>query len=132
MAETALSGFANASAVFTIPASGTVTDAATGNVKPNTTTTTVALFAKASPPVDRDLPGVEVGGTTYVCRCVNPGQLPAAVVAGTKGTVSFDGGAFVPCVVMSAREPYGSAAGIGAIVRSAVGDSITLMAYPRR
>ena len=132
MATTALSGFANASAVFTIPAAGVTTDAATGNVKANSTTTTVAMFAKASPPTDENLPGVEVGGTTYVCRCTNPGLLPAAVVVGTKGTFAFDGGAAIPCVVISARTPYGTAAGIGAIVRSVVGDSLTILAYPRR
>lgn len=131
MATTALSGFANASVVFTIPASGTTTDATTGNVKVNTSTTTVALFTKAAPPADESLPGVEVGAIMHDARCVDPGQLPAAVVAGTKGTLTYDGKTMA-CVVISAREPYGSATGIGAIIRSAVGDSIKLLAYPRR
>lgn len=125
-----LSALTNASAVFTVPASGTTTDARTGNILPNTTTITVTLYLRQNPiPSSADLPGIDVDTEDFEGYAVNPMALDSRIEPGTIGTLTFSGQPAARCEVVAARYPYGTTGIIGATLQSARGDTIRLQRF---
>jgi hypothetical protein len=125
----ALSALTNAEVVLTVPASGnaTVTDPATGNVRPATTTLTVSLYAKARSSDATVYPGVDAAQVAFDAVAVSPMALDARITRGVTGTLTFDGGTW-SVEVEGVREPYGATGLIGSTLRSVVGDRLTLVA----
>jgi hypothetical protein len=128
----ALTALENASVTFVVPAAGTVTDAATGNVRAATTTTTVALYLKAEKSAYRPLPGIDVDEVRYSGYALNPVAFPAGVVEGTTGTLTFAGEASVECRVVELRTPYGKTGLIGGTLNSVLGEAVVLVARGQR
>lgn len=126
----ALLAFANASAVFTVPTTGTTTDARTGNVVPNTTTLTVSLYLRQGPrDTSSDFPGADTDVDTFEGYAVNPQALDARIIPGTTGTLTFAGQPAARCEVLNARFPFGATGTIGATIQAAIGDKISLRRY---
>lgn len=124
----ALSALANATATFTVPATGVYTDPATGNVLPATSTSTVSLFLKATTVNEVIYPGVDQITTIYEGYAVNPTALPAGVTMQSTGTLTFAGEAPVPCEVLALRTPYGKTGLLGDVLNSTLGETIKLVA----
>lgn len=126
----ALEPFSNASAVFTVAATGTTTDARTGNVVPNTTTVSVALYLRqGSTDPNSGFPGVDTDVELFEGYAVNPQALDARIRPGTTGTLTFAGEAPARCEVLNARYPLGSTGFIGATVQGVLGDRIRLQRF---
>lgn len=126
----ALASFANASAVFTVPTTGTTTDARTGNVIPNTTTVTVSLYLRqGSRDTSSDFPGADTDVDSFEGYAVSPQALDSRIIPGTTGTLTFAGQAAARCEVLNARYPYGATGTIGATTQSAIGDRISIRRY---
>ena len=121
----AFAALQNATVVFTLPASGTVTDAGTGNVRPVTTTVTLGAWLKAENVAETTYPGVNVI-TTLFEGYVTSGTLDSRVQVGTLGTIAFAGQAAVDCEVLEARLPYGESGVLGAVLTSALGTKLRL------
>ncbi|MEB3275408.1 MAG: hypothetical protein VKM92_00425 [Cyanobacteriota bacterium] len=126
----ALAPFVNASAVFTVPTSGTTTDARTGNVIPNTTTLTVSLYLRqgATDPTS-DFPGVDTDVEQFEGYAISPQALDARIKPGTPGVLTFAGQPAARCEVLNARYPLGSTGFIGATVQAVLGDRIRLQRF---
>lgn len=122
----ALASLANATVTLTLPTSGTVTDAETGNVLPVTREVTYSLYVQAGRPSIDELPGINATTTIYEGYCVNPQVLDASVVEGTTGTLSFSGQGAERCRVVSARKPFGTTGLIGSVLQASLGDRIQL------
>jgi hypothetical protein len=130
--SSALVGIANATAVFTVPTVGTVTDPATGNVTPATETVTVALYLKRSTFTPNDLPGVDVDGDVLAGYAVNPAAVDARVKRGIRGTLTWGGEASQPCVVSEIGGSFGNTGLIGSTLRSVLGDELRVIRYRQR
>jgi hypothetical protein len=129
MAGSALKELANATATFTVPTAGTTTDAATGNIIPNTATVTVTFYLRQGGTSNQDLQGVQVEGDAFDGYAIEPQILDARVKSGVTGTLSFAGDAAAPCIVSRARFPYGSTGLLGATLQSTLGDRISIIRY---
>lgn len=125
-----LAQFANASAVFTVPTTGTTIDARTGNVIPNTTTITVSLYLRqgATDP-SAGFPGVDTDTEQFDGYAVNPQVLDPRIIPGTPGTLIFAGQPVARCEVLNARFPFGATGFIGATLQGALGDKIRLQRF---
>lgn len=123
----ALASLANATVTLTVPAAGTVTDATTGNVLPNTTTATYSLFLRATSVSTDELPGINANTTVYEGYCVDPQVLNSAVLEGTFGVLNFSGQGSYECKVVRARHEYGSTGVLGQALQGALGDRIRLV-----
>lgn len=131
----ALLSLANATAVFTVPTVGTITDPATGNVVPATETVTVTMYLRSSrgtAPRLSEFPGVGVEDDTLEGYAVNPQVLDSRIVPGITGTVAFAGEASCACEVAAARHPYGGTGLIGDTLQAVLGDKIRLSRYKQR
>jgi len=124
----ALAGLANATAVFTLPTVGVVTDPDTGNVTPAQETTTVTLYLRQGSPQSAGLEGVDAD--TIVCEgyAIEPQALDARIRPGTRGTVTMSGRQ-MSCEVLQERFPYGSSGLLGSTLQTILGDRIRLAAY---
>lgn len=120
----ALSGLANATATFSVAATGVVTDATTGNVLPATETVTVSLFLKSDRISGTSFPGVEIQETVFDGYALD--ALDERIVVGTTGTVNFAGEGAVGCEVTGLRLPYGKTGLLGATINAALGERIQL------
>ena len=125
----ALAALANATAIFTVPTVGTVTDPATGNVVPATETVTVNLYLRQGTTRPSEFPGVDTEVETYEGYAVNPQALDARIKPGVKGTLNFAGQGAIDCEVINGRYPYGSTGLIGSTVQQVIGDKIRLARY---
>lgn len=126
----ALAPFSNASAVFTVPTSGTTTDARTGNVLPNSTTVSVALYLRqGSTDPTSGFPGVDTDVEVFEGYVVNPTALDARIQPGTTGTLTFAGQPAARCEVLNARYPFGSTGIIGGTIQQVLGDRIRLQRF---
>lgn len=128
----ALAALANATAVLTVAQAGVTTDANTGNVSALTTTTTLSLFLKAEKLDYTPYPGVDVTDTIYEGYAISPQLLPATVLTGTQGLLTFAGEPPVECEVLELRSPYGATGLLGDTLRSVLGDRIRLVARGQR
>lgn len=124
----ALSALANATAVFSVPTVGTVTDADTGNVLPAEETVSVTLYLRQGSPQAANLQGVDAD--TIVCEgyAVDPQALDARIRPGTRGTITMSGRTMV-CEVLQERFPYGSTGLLGSTLQTILGDRIRLATY---
>ena len=125
----ALAALANATAIFTVPTVGTVTDPATGNVVPATETVTVNLYLRQGTTRPSEFPGVDTEVETYEGYAVNPQALDARIKPGVVGTLNFAGQGAIDCEVINGRYPYGSTGLIGSTVHQVIGDKIRLARY---
>jgi hypothetical protein len=121
----ALVALENATLVFTVPASGTTTDADTGNVLANTETVTVSAFLKGESVAETTFPGVNVITVLYE-GYVTSGTLDGRVKVGTAGTVAFAGQDATECEVLEVRLPYGESGLLGSILSDALGVKVRL------
>jgi hypothetical protein len=121
----ALAALENATLVFTVPASGTTTDADTGNVLANTETVTVSAFLKGESVAETTFPGVNVITVLYE-GYVTSGELDSRVKVGTAGTVAFAGQDATECEVLEVRLPYGESGLLGSILSDALGVKVRL------
>mgnify|MGYP003646688123 CR=1 FL=1 len=124
----ALTALANASLVLTLPAAGTTTDAATGNVISNTTTQTLSAYLKQSQPITTDFDGVDVEGDVFEGYFTS-GDPSSLVSRGTIGTLAFGGQAAQRCIVLDLDYPYGATGLVGSTLRSALGASVRVIRY---
>lgn len=115
---------ANATATFTLPTNGTITDVL-GNVIPATETEVVDLFLKATPPTEADLPGVNATSTVLSGYAVDPMALDARILQGTTGTLSWQGTTW-SFSVLGVNETYGTIGFISTTLTAARGDDIRL------
>lgn len=125
----ALAALANATAIFTVPTVGTVTDAVTGNVVPATETVTVSLYLRQGSTRASDFPGVDTEVETYEGYAVSPQALDARIKPGVVGTLNFAGQGSIDCEVINSRYPYGTTGLIGSTVQQVIGDKIRLARY---
>lgn len=125
----ALLSLANASLVLALPTTGTVIDATTGNVLPNTEDVTISCFLRQGSPQKTDLPGVEAATEILEGYAVNPQALDARIRPGIRGTIIFSGQASQTCEVLASRFPYGTSGLIGTTVQTVIGDRIRLALY---
>jgi hypothetical protein len=125
----ALAALANATAIFTVPTVGTVTDATTGNVVPATETVTVSLYLRQGSTRTSDFPGVDTEVETYEGYAVSPQALDARIKPGVVGTLNFAGQGAVDCEVINSRYPYGTTGLLGSTVQQVIGDKIRLARY---
>jgi len=130
--SSALVGIANATAVFTVPTVGVVTDAATGNVTPATETVTVTLYLKRSTFQPNDLPGVDVDADVFAGYAVDPSAVDARVKRGIRGTLVWAGEASQPCVVSEIGGYFGNTGLIGSTLRGVLGDELRVIRYRQR
>jgi hypothetical protein len=130
--SSALVGIANATAVFTVPTVGVVTDSATGNVTPATETVTVVLYLKRSTFTTNDLPGVDVDADVFAGYAVNPSAVDARVKRGIRGTLAWAGDASQPCVVSEIGSSFGSTGLIGSTLKGVLGDELRVIRYRQR
>jgi hypothetical protein len=121
----ALVALENATLVFTVPASGTTTDADTGNVLASTETVTVSAFLKGESVAETTFPGVNVITVLYE-GYVTSGELDSRVKVGTAGTVAFAGQDATECEVLEVRLPYGESGLLGSILSDALGVKVRL------
>jgi hypothetical protein len=121
----ALVALENATLVFTVPASGTTTDADTGNVLANTETVTVSAYLKGESVAETTFPGVNVITVLYE-GYVTSGTLDGRVKVGTAGTVAFAGQDATECEVLEVRLPYGESGLLGSILSDALGVKVRL------
>jgi hypothetical protein len=128
----ALSALANASVTLQVPGVGVTTDPTTGNVAAVTSTTTISLFLRAEKLAYTPYPGVDVVDTVYEGYAVDPQVVPAGVVIGTAGVLTFAGEGAVDCEVLELWMAYGSTGIIGATLQTALGDRIRLVARGQR
>lgn len=130
----ALQALSNATAIFSLPAAGTVTDAR-GNVIPATETVTVTLYLRQGGIAfeggvsDTDLPGIEAETQTFEGYAVNPQELDPRIIRGTVGTLSLSGDTPRRCEVADVGYPYGTAGLIGETVLSVLGTKIRILRY---
>lgn len=125
----ALAALANATATFSVPTVGTVTDATTGNVIPATETVTVSLYLRQGSTQPSGFPGVDTEVETYEGYAVNPQALDARIKPGVIGTLNFAGQGAVECEVINSRYPYGTTGLLGSTVQQVIGDKIRLARY---
>lgn len=125
----ALAALANATAVFTVPTIGTVTDPTTGNVVPATETLTVNLYLRQGTTKASEFPGVDTEVETYDGYAINPQALDARIKPGVVGTLNFAGEGDIDCEVINSRYPYGTTGLIGSTVQQVIGDKIRLARY---
>lgn len=125
----ALAALANATAIFTVPTVGTVTDPMTGNVVPATESVTVSLYLRQGTTRPSDFPGVDTEVETYEGYAVNPQALDARIKPGVVGTLNFAGQGAIDCEVINGRFPYGTTGLIGSTVQQVIGDKIRLARY---
>jgi hypothetical protein len=130
----ALAALANATAVFTLPTVGTITDPTTGNVVPATETVTVNLYLRSFGFLERvrEFPGVETKDDTYEGYAVSPQALDARIKPGVVGTVAIGDEDPQPCEVLVARHPYGSTGLLGNTLQQVLGDKIRLAKYSQQ
>lgn len=122
----ALKALENATVTFQVAGTGTVTDAATGNVTATGATVTASFFLKAENVAVSTYPGVNAVETVFDGYAMAP--LDARVVVGTQGTVTFAGEAAAACEVTGVRTPYGKTGLLGATLGAALGERIQLVA----
>ena len=120
----ALSALANATATFTVAATGVVTDATTGNVLPASESVTVSLFLKSDKISGTSFPGVEIQETVFDGYALD--TLDERIVVGTTGTINFAGEGVLPCEVTGLRLPYGKTGLLGSTLNAALGERIQL------
>jgi hypothetical protein len=125
----ALAALANATATFTVPTVGTMTDPTTGNVVPASETVTVSLYLRQAGTSNAGFPGVNTDVETYEGYAVNPQALDARVKPGITGTLNFAGQGAIECEVINGRFPYGSTGLIGGTLQQVLGDKIRLARY---
>lgn len=130
--SSSLIGIANATAVFTVPTVGTVTDSTTGNVTPATETVTVQLALQRSSFTPNDLPGVDVDADIFAGWAVNPNAVDARVKRGIRGTLVWDGEPSLPCVVSEIGNPWGRSGTIGGTLQRSLGDDVRVIRYRQR
>ena len=124
----ALASLANASLVLTVPAAGTTTDAATGNVIVNTTTQTLGAYLKQAPPITTAFPGIDVEGDVFE-GYITSGTPASTVNRGTIGTLAFAGQPAQRCIVLDLNYPYGATGLLGGTLTTALGNKIRLIRY---
>lgn len=116
---------ANATATFSLPSAGTITDSL-GNVTPATTTYTAILFLRADPASQpAELPGVDPTATTLTGYSVNPITLNTAIQRGTRGTMAWQGRTWT-VEVQGRNERYGDTGLIASLLSQYRGDDIRL------
>lgn len=128
----ALAALANATATLRVAGTGVITDPETGNVMPAPGSTTLSLFLRAENVSYSAYPGVDVTDTIYEGYAVDPQAVPASVLVGSEGTLTFAGEQAVSCEVLELRMPYGASGLIGETLRTALGDRIRLVARGQR
>jgi hypothetical protein len=124
---------ANATATFSLPAAGTITDSL-GNVTPAMEPVTYTLFLKmggrvgvgALAPASSDLPGAGYTSEIMEGYCVSPMSLDDRIQLGTTGTLVFAGEPEVAITVIAARFYYGSEGFIGQTLTEKLGHRLRL------
>lgn len=115
----------NATATFTLPTTGTITDGL-GNVRPATITAEVDLFLRAQPeqqPVD--MPGIEATTTILTGYAVDPMALDNKITRGTDCTLTWQGQQWTASVE-GVNETYGVEGFIAETLTAKRGDDIRL------
>lgn len=125
----ALASIANATATFSLPTVGTITDPDTGNIIPASESLTVSLYLRQGNTNSSDLPGVDADVEIFEGYAVNPQALDARIKPGIRGNLNFAGQGAIPCEVLNSRFPYGSSGTIGATLQQVLGDKIRIARY---
>lgn len=128
----ALAALANATVAFSLPTTGTETDALTGNVKPLTEAVEVSLYLRQGSINDTDLPGIDAAAVVYEGYAISPQALDARIKPGTRGTLNFSGQGSQTCEVLTSRFPYGTTGLIGTTVQQVIGDRVRIVRYRQR
>lgn len=128
----ALSALTNATATFSVPTTGTVTDPATGNVTAATESLTVNLYLRGGTPRKEDLPGIDVDAEIFEGYAVSPQALDARIKSGTRGTLNFSSQGALTCEVVAVRFPFGTTGLLGTTVQQVLGDKIRIAQYRQR
>jgi hypothetical protein len=116
----------NASARFTVPSSGTITDAH-GNKRAGTEDLTYLLYLREDVgDKQRNYPGVDVISSTLDGYVVYPSKLDPRIIPGTTGYLTFGNDQEAKCVVLDARFEFGSTGAIGSLLQQVLGDSIMI------
>lgn len=125
----ALAALANATASFSLPTTGTVTDPNTGNVTAVTESIEVTLYLRQGSINETDLPGIDAAAIAFEGYAISPQALDARIKRGTIGTLEFSGTAEQRCEVVEVAFPYGKNGLIGGTLQQVLGDRIRLVAY---
>jgi len=125
----ALAALANATATFTVPTIGTITDPTTGNVVPATESITVSLYLRQGSTNASGFPGVDTEVEVFEGYAVSPQALDARIKPGITGRLSFAGQGAIDCEVLNGRFPYGSTGLLGSTIQQVIGDKIRLARY---
>lgn len=125
----ALAALANATASFSLPTTGTVTDPATGNVTPVVESLQVTLYLRQGSINETDLPGVDAAAVAFEGYAISPQALDARIKRGVIGTVTFSSNDAQPCEVVDVAFPFGKTGLIGGTLQQVLGDRIRLVTY---
>jgi hypothetical protein len=117
----------NATATFTLPATGTSTDAL-GNVVAATESVTATLFLKGRAEIPTGTPGTEGTLTTLSGYAVDPMVLDTRIRQGTEGTLSWQGATHI-FEVVGRNIIYGDDGFIADTLTAERGDDITLLLF---
>jgi hypothetical protein len=121
-----LNAYSNGLLTFQLPAAGTTTDPATGNVTANTTATSYRVFVKEiGATIGQNFAGVDVRTSRFEGYATNPQLLNNAVVEGMEGTLAIDQGQSYTVTLVASRSAYGRG-GIGALLESPLGHVVVL------
>jgi hypothetical protein len=117
----------NATATFTLPTTGTTTDAF-GNVIAATETVTATLFLKGRQEIPTGTPGTEGTLTTLSGYAVDPMALDTRIRQGTEGTVTWQGATHI-FEVLGRNVIYGDDGFISTTLTAERGDDITILLF---
>jgi hypothetical protein len=121
-----LNAYSNGEVTFHLPAAGTTTDPATGNVVANTTAQAYRVFVKEiGATIGQNFAGVDVRTSRFEGYATDPQLLDDAVLEGMTGTLEIDDGSTFDVTLVAARSAYGRG-GIGSVLESALGHVVVL------
>jgi hypothetical protein len=121
-----LNAYSNGEVTFHLPAAGTTTDPATGNVVANTTAQGYRVFLKEiGATIGQNFAGVDVRTSRFEGYATDPQLLDDAVLEGMTGTLEIDDGSTFEVTLVAARSAYGRQ-GIGALLEAPLGHAVIL------
>jgi len=117
----------NATATFTVPATGTTTDQF-GNIIAATETVSATLFLKGRQEIPTGTPGTEGTLTALSGYAVDPMALDTRIRQGTEGTLSWQGATHI-FEVAGRNVIYGDDGFIAETLTAERGDDITILLF---
>ena len=117
----------NATASFTLPATGTMIDAV-GNVVAATESVTATLFLKGRQEIPTGTPGTEGTLTVLTGYAVDPMALDTRIRQGTEGTITWQGAVHI-FEVLGRNVIYGDDGFISTTLTAERGDDITILLF---